>query len=475
MLSDPPEGIRAVDKRRSLVLVALLVSVVALAAAIRQSMHDTLQFPGFDFRMSVVAARSLNAGFDPYRTRLQTDERGVAVQPAVARHAYNRLLYAPTLLCLHAALASLPYLTQRYAWLTGSWLALLGSLGILMRLQRSGAERLLLFVIGVWFFAVSDFWRRHLLEGKYYALLMLLMTAGSWLVMRRCRRSWWAGVPFGLAAALRPTIAITALVLWVTGRRPAAGATLLVALAGSAASLLVVHPATWADAAVAVRVAEREMMYGWENAPPEFVHGPQTTEWNVDARFPGAGAEVSAVPFRNVVFATAVLRPLHEHLGWPKLVSWHLLSQAGAVIWIAVITGGLLLARPRQIPRRVVVLSIAVLILGIDFFLPERWTYNDVQYLLPLGLALPLLSHRSVPWWTVALVLVGLTLGNDRLMHTHATWVPEARMLGLLGGPTALAVWFCARRFRLRAPAQAPAPAPHANYEEMPEDATVSF
>jgi hypothetical protein len=459
------------------VLAALLVSAVALAAAMRRSVRDTLQFPGFDFRMSVIAARALNAGFDPYRTRLKTDEHGVVAQPAVPQRAYNRLLFAPTLLCVHAALAPLPYLTQRFAWLAGSWLAMLGSLALLVRMQRSWAERLLLVLIGVWFFAVSDFWRRHLLEGKYYVILMLLMTAGSWLVVRRSQRSaWLAGVPFGLASALRPTIAVSALVLWLTGRRPAAAVTLLVAALGCAATLLVVKPSTWADAAVAVRVAEREMMFGWEPAPHEFVPDPQTDQSNVDARFPSGTAEVSAVPFRNVIFATTILRPLHHHLGWPRLASWHLLAQAGAVIWVAMTAGGLLLARPRGVPRRLVVLSIAVLVLGLDFFLPERWTYNDIQYLLPLGLALPLLRRRSVPWWTVAVLVVGLTLGNDRLMPTHAMWVPEARTFGLLGGPTALALWFCVRRFRARSGEHALTPASEsAEYDEMPEDATVSF
>jgi hypothetical protein len=219
------------------------------------------------------------------------------------------------------------------------------------------------------------------------------------------------------------------------------------------------------------------MVSGWEPAPPEFVRDPQTAESNVDAHFPNAPAEASAVPFRNVAFVSAILRPLHDGFGWPKRSSWRVLAKAGAVVWMALITGAVLLARPRRIPRRVVVLSIAVLLLGVDFFLPERWTYNDVQYLLPLGLALPLLSRRSMPWWTIALVLIGLTLGNDRLMPAHAMWVPEARMLGLLGGPTALTLWFCARRLRrFRLPTRAHQPASaHADYDEMPEDARVSF
>jgi hypothetical protein len=293
--------------------------------------------------------------------------------------------------------------------------------------------------------------------------------------MRRGKRSWLSGVPFGLAAALRPTVAIAALVLWLTGRRPAALATLAVTLAGCAASLLVVRPSTWADAATAVRVAEREMMFGWESAPPEFVRDPQTDQSVVDARFPAAAPEASAVPFRNVVFATAILRPLHDHFGWPKLTTWHLLTQAGALVWVALIAGALRFARPRGIPRRMVVLAVAVLVLGVDFFLPERWTYNDVQFLLPLGLALPLLNRRFMPWWVPALMLVGLTLGNDRLIPTHATWVPEARMLGLLGGPTILILWLGVQRIRMRSRVQSTAPAAHVDHDELPEQATPSF
>ncbi|MDB5297769.1 MAG: hypothetical protein JWO31_3752 [Phycisphaerales bacterium] len=438
----------ALPGRRYLVPTFVLASLVATVLAARQSVSDTRRFPGFDYRMVAVAARAMNAGYDPYRTQLTTGPDGRPLRPAVPLAAYNRLTFVPPLLSLHGLLADLPYLQQRYAWLAGSWAAFAVALGSVVLLQRSAAERLFVFGVGVWFFAVSDFWRRHLIQGKYYVLLTALMAVGAWLLARRGRRSWAAGVPFGLAVALRPTIGLAVVVLWLTGRRPAALATVAVAALASAASLANVPASAWPDSFAAVRVAGREIATGWQAAPPEFVTGPVAADLRVDASFPDAEAEITAVPWQNLTFARAVLRPLYRAVGRPGPAAWHGFSQAAALAWVA---GGIVLlwlARPGRLPRRLVALHIVVLATGVDFFMPDRYTYTDVMYLLPFGLAVPLLSRPSAPGWVAAALLAGLTLGHDRLVPSEAYWVAEVRMAGLLFAPACLVGWALLRRRR---------------------------
>ena len=439
-----------------------LVSLFVLALAGWQSVRDTQRFPGFDYRMVTVAARAMNAGFDPYRTQLKTGPDGRPLHPPVPFPAYNRLTFVPPLLSIHGLLADLPYLTQRYIWLAGSWAAFLVSLAAVVQLQRTWPERLLMAAIGVWFFAVSGFWRLHLLQGKYYVLLMALMAAGCWLVVRRGRRSWAAGGPLGLAVALRPTIGLAAVVLWLTGRRPAGRVTLAVAIVASAATLVNVPASAWPDSFAAVRVAGREIRTGWEAAPPEFVSGRIGEDVRLEVKFPEAPREAAVVPWHNLTFARAVLDPMYRQFRWPHWDAWYRLSQLAGLAWAAGWIGLLLLARPRRLPRRLtrrlVVLHAAALVVGLDFFMPDRFTYTDVMYLLPVGLALPLLGRPAAPWWAAAAVLVGLTVGHDRVVPSASYWVSEVRMAGLLFAPAALAGWLLLRRRWAARPAATPSP-----------------
>jgi hypothetical protein len=286
-------------------------------------------------------------------------------------------------------------------------------------------------------------------RGQYYSLVLLLWTWAAARLAAHGRDDWGAGVPLGLAAALRPTAAVVAAPLWLLGYRKTA-ATTAATLAGVVFLLL---PATgltdWRDYARLVDTLERAV----PGLPP--VTSLPYAAWVEGADFTRVMDAHSANANVHLLLVAA-----NDRAGWPPLA---LVAPLAKAAFVATLTALLALVargrrgRWRPLPALAVALTTAVV---TDHFLPVRWAYADILYLVPLALVLPfMLRRRGHP--LLLLVVAGLALGHSLLPPLDEGGTGSLLRAALLTG--ALVVWTVAvtgrRRPRLAAGASA-APAP---------------
>src|SRR5262249_35422372 len=128
---------------------------------------------------------------------------------------------------------------------------------ILVGIVRSRAARTALLALGMFFFVAGDLWRFHVERGQFYAFVLVLLALGTRSMVRQGPGGGWAGLSFGLAAALRASFVLTAIPLALLGYRRSAAA--LVATLGAAVALTLpwVGVRGWASYVATMQVWEQ--------------------------------------------------------------------------------------------------------------------------------------------------------------------------------------------------------------------------
>ncbi|OWY63499.1 hypothetical protein B7486_52795, partial [cyanobacterium TDX16] len=121
--------------------VANLFLILAVIVAILGFLIDwknTLDSGAVDLRNRVVAARLLIGGIDPYYFKWHPGIADLFLDPIVdPSWPVSRATIPPTVVVLHAAMAKLPYLTQKIVWFALQWGLFLSSLIILTKRDRT--------------------------------------------------------------------------------------------------------------------------------------------------------------------------------------------------------------------------------------------------------------------------------------------------------------------------------------------------
>src|SRR5262249_54014926 len=115
--------------------------------------------------------------------------------------------------------------------------------------------------------------------------------------------------------------------------------------------------------------------------------------------------------------------------------------------------------RWRRLPPRHTLSLIVLFALGLEYFLPQRWSYVDVMFLLPLALSAGLLRLPHFgPRLALGLVLLGLVLGHCLVLRDLIGLTSLLRSVLVMVPLTLLAagLWLS----RLRRPRQVFRPAP---------------
>jgi hypothetical protein len=401
---------------------ALLAVAVAIALAnVAVTWRDVHTFGGTDLRARVVGARALMLGLDPYRPLPPSARHEWLFDPHGIFRDISRCPYAPPLLALYALVCWLPYGAQRLLWFAIEWAALLVSIAWLSRTMRPPAARPWFVVLALVFFAGGSFWRLHVERGQYYALVLLLF-AWAASALARGGDGWKAGLPLGIAAALRPTVIVVAAPLWLLGyRRAAAGAA-----ATTAAIVALLLPFTgivfWQDYTRLVDTLERAVP-----RLPAIVSMPYAGRVE--------GADFTRVLDHRSSNANVHLAMVHlaERTGWPPQALLPAIAKGGCALAL-----GALLAlaargrRARWSPRTALAVALTV-VMVTDHFLPVRWGYTDTLYLAPLALLLPFMRRRRGRV-LLFVVLAGLAFGHGLVEPLDPGTASVLRAVLLTGG-----------------------------------------
>jgi hypothetical protein len=430
--------------QRLLLALALLLFLGAAAFSCR----DVLQYIGVDFRSRVVASRALLAGLDPYTFQWQQDMSERLLDPFISHDRTPRVTVPPTVLCLYAPLAGLSYPTQRLLSFALEWLALALSLALLCRVVPGQPARVLFLLAAVFFFAFSDFWRLHVERGQVYVFHLLPLSAGVYWCLRGGFDSWTAGAAFGLAAALRPNLLVLAPAFLVLGKYRSGLGTLLTCAVAVAATLPLSGVCTW-QSYLQMGQAHYRSLWDPDSLPKRPVP-PQPAELE--------GYSTGPVPALPELYSTsfpAYYEAWRGGLGLPVVDLGRLCGLLMVGLSAALL--GLLWLGRRRPPARFTLLLIVVAALDLEFFLPQRWAYADIVYLLPLALAFGFLRRLGRPGILAAalLALAGLATGQALFFRHNLALATLARSALFMGTLSVLSIslWVGRRRFGLRRPA----------------------
>jgi hypothetical protein len=419
--------------------VVLTVAVLVAAAGVAVTWGDIHRYGGTDLRARVVGARMLALGLDPYRPLPGGVRHEWLYHPHWVFREITGCPYPPPLLALYALLCWLPYAAQRVIWFALEWASLLVSIAWLSRCVRPRRIRPWFVALALLFFAGGSFWRLHVERGQYYACVLLLFTwSASALARRGHGDGWRAGLPLGLAAALRPTAIVVVAPLWLLGYRKTAASAVAAAGATALALLPVTGITFWKDYVRLVETFEKAVP-----GVPEVTSMPHLA-WVEGANFTEVMEHRSSNA--NIHLLLVSLAP---RLGGPPLSLVPILAKVGCLAALAVLLA--LVWRGRRARWRggpaLAVAFTAVLV--TEHFLPVRWGYVDTLYLAPLALVMPFMWRRRGRMLLLT-VLAALVFGHSLVGPLDGGPGSLVRAVLLTGGLVAWTAAVTRRRPRLR-------------------------
>lgn len=402
-----------------------VASLLAAAVAVGISWHDINHYPGADLRNRVVGARLMLEGANPYVNPPLRDSPRTLIDPTAQYMGYSTCVEPPTFLLLTAAHVGLPYPMQRRLMFMVDWLSLLACMALLARTVRPMSTRWAFVTGAMLVFACGYFWRLHVERGQKYVLFALALSLFAFLVTHKRGDRISHGVVLGIAAALRPTVGIVILPLLLLGRWRSAGATVIVAGGCALATLPVGGMQIWRDYFDQIDRHQR-MVVGLSVPQPNpqlrredvLIEGYDFTKM-LDHK---AGNLVIFSLFGYIFRTFPSVNESLSHASLPAL--GRAIAAALAVVWLVVVW----LARSRM-PRAPTVAMLGImLVLLLDYFVPQRWSYADVMFLPAIALALPWLRRRASVWLS-ALLCAGLLLGSGVFDYAQPVWAPLLRTL----------------------------------------------
>ncbi|MDB5326132.1 MAG: hypothetical protein JWM57_1701 [Phycisphaerales bacterium] len=361
------------------------------------SWQDVHAYAGVDLSNRLGAARTLDEGIDPYTYR--NARYGQPGPPELVKR-WNEHPYSPTLIWAYVPIGRLPFEKAREVdfWLEWMGLALaVGGLSVAFR----GADRWAWVGLALALIVHQFSWRLHVERGQAYVFLTML--AGTGLAMIAATKRGRGGgllraagaILVGTAAATRPSLAVLIVLLPLCGRWRQAIVATLAAAAVVGLTFLAGDRGHWAGYVRVVERLEREMISpGTLNSTEDGALGmPDPTL--ADAYEIPAGQRRIRSRSGNLVANTLLWPELKRQRGWPEPEAYPQLSKQAAIAWIGLAAGliTLLWLRGSTPLDRIAVMS--AMAVAVDFFLPVRYEYADVLYLIPLGLCLAAMRARQ--------------------------------------------------------------------------------
>ena len=363
---------------QSILNMLLIVAVIISAFAFIHTFKDTRRYGGIDLRGRVTGARLLIEGLDPYYFRWHPAYSDRLLDPLDApNRKVSRVSVPPTVLLFHATFSWLHYSVQRIIWFFVQWVLLGLCLLILSKSTESHVRGKTIWLLGLFFFACSFFWRLHVERGQIYILYTFLMLLAYWISHRFIKNSSiYSGIILGLATTLRPTIIFMVIPMVIYRRWHMVIGTLIGILSGIISSIALSGVSVWKSYFSAMP------MLGKTNL--NLLHFVQSR-------------------YANRYKIIEGMDNLHKHLKFPadssslqtlfaKYFGLNLSSGIflfSLIILLFIISSFLFRYRLKHISSRLLFLIGAQLVVISEYFMPpNRWPYTNVIWIIPLSLIL---------------------------------------------------------------------------------------
>lgn len=418
----------------------LAISLITALLGVIYDLNSTLKLGGNDLRNRVVGARLMIQDADPYYFRWQQGDPETLLDPLdKPQLPVSRVTIPPTGLALYIPFANLPYIYQRFIWFFLQWGALLLSLFLLLKRNRnswnskdssSHTDSLInrfLLAYGLFFIGSSAFWRLHLQVGQIYVFYALLTASSYWISSKQFRfKDEISGLLIGLAAAIRFPVLVMILPMLIFRKFRLLIATLIGFVFCIGTTLIIFGQQVWVSYFSAMKTIS-QLSHG-------LIKVPNTVQKSaisqiVEGMFFGIPASKSnQLPAENLSITLFLDNLFDIHISTGYLI-------AGLMLFLLFYS--LLLQRSyKQTEQRfrpavidAVFISGGLMLIVADLLLPApRYTYNDIQLLVPLILLLKNIDFYDIQTIYHFLILcLGLLMANGLFV-----WLPYESLLGQL-------------------------------------------
>ncbi len=384
--------------QKSIFLALFLISIFSFFI----SMHDIFQYGGVDLRNKVVGSRAFWQGINPYRIEWSPPTDDWLLDPARRYPGPSRATVTPLVLAFYGILAWLPYKIQRIGWALLEWASMLASIFILNKTIRFPRSKYIFLCISVLFFVSSYFWRLHIERGQYYIFLTLFLSIGIYLDLMH-KGTKFAGIPFGLAAMFRPTYCLLLPFFFIFKKYRTVTVMLMTVTLCFILTSAIDGILPWFTYVDNVKKIEEALInkniliqqYGPLNETSAMAEGVNVLS-------------VMNSKTYNETFV-GILIMLKDRLGIDIPFNW---SFSNKIVSIIIIISSIIFGyfySKQNIGNRFVLLFSLVMIINLDFFVPERYSYADVLFLPVICLIISYVTFSVLPLCTLLLIILAFT------------------------------------------------------------------
>jgi hypothetical protein len=357
---------------------------------------NTLQYGGVDLRTRVVGARLLTSGQDPYFFSWEKGLSDRFLDPLDKPNSeVSRVTVPPNVLTLCSIISSYSFFQQKIIWLIFQWGAFLSTLTVFLWKSNSPSKRRLILTLGL-FFVNSCFWRLHVERGQIYIIYTLLFTVAWYLFSFPVKFSHLlSGIVIGFTASLRPP-AILSIIPFILYRRFSIvlGITLGLIL-GFSMPLALSNTSIWTSYASA---STQPTKYNY-SAPENLSHYDSLDSDNLTHQeekfYPSIieGLE-NLTKTKDIPAVNSSFRYILSRFGVQNLQQTLIILMALSMFVYYLL---FLKNREKNPTNEVILLNGMVLYLISEFFIPSpRYSYNDVQWILPVFIILDKVDIRNL-------------------------------------------------------------------------------
>jgi len=396
-----------------LIIFAFIVTFFSLAIDI----FNTLNYRGSDLRNRVVGARLVLEGIDPYFFKWHNGLPETLYDPMDNPvETLSKLSVPPTVIALHMPIANLSYLQQKIIWLVVQWTVFATIISIFFKSSKNKAKRFLIIGLGI-VFANSLFWRFHVNSGQIYIIYIGILSI-SWLLSQQQfkYKEVASGFFAGITAAFRPPY-ILIFVFFLIHRKYSF-------IVGGVAGIIF---AVLSSCAVTGTFIWRQYMLAMASMTG-FINLN-----NLNTYLPKI--DYKSINYPHIVegFNFQIRNPLESHF----LANSSLFNVLNAidvsgkkellvisfVFTFAILCGlGIKYSSQQTDFQQIFLFSIVLCLIG-EFFIPiGRYSYYDIQWLLPLLIIVEIANVQKLAKSKLCLIL----LTGFVFCLGYFTWIPNS-------------------------------------------------
>jgi hypothetical protein len=422
--------------KRSIHVIFIMTFIGCMIFSFMTDFHNTMRYGGIDLRTRVVGVRVAQIGEDPYFFQWQPGMPDTLLDPQVEFQAKSsRLTVPPTVLLLHLPFSNLTYLQQKLIWLSVQWISFLVLILIFLSKSKSIQSSLLICLISLCF-AHSFVWKLHVERGQLYILYSCLFTL-AWLLyktrinlLKLC-----SGTILGLTICLRPSAFLILIPFLANRRWFILLGSILGMLLGFILPTLILEPSLWNSYFSAMRGITQYFSKhrripdnDWSTSIAQAEFYPKTIE----------GLDFVAQS-KDIPNANSSVQNTLMSLGIENI------DQIQNILLVIFLLISILIIKKiakRGFSNNLIFFQGIVLYILSEFLLPSpRYSYNDIQWLVPLMLMVNEAKNPSFFRHPITLALiVSLLLSMGMFM-----WISRYMLFSSL----LMIVFVCISWFRL--------------------------